>query len=212
MPFNGEMLSHIFEGSIGNVALRSLAGVALDGSYFYLANEATNEVHVWEEIPDEASNPKFSLTVNRPGRLSSDGTYLAITQTPDHSIALYRVEYLSSIAQPVAVIIGPGAEGTSDPSTRSHRRFNLPATAHLSQGHLFVADRHFHRVVAWRNIEDAISGATADVILGESDFSDITPEIGKAKVFWPGALTFGGGYLWLGENKFSGRILRFDVK
>ena len=212
LPLDGEMPARKFEGSIGNVTLQSLAGVALDGTYFYLADEATNEVHVWEGIPDEASNPKFSLTVNRPGRLSSDGTYLAITQTHDHSIAIFRVEDLSSSAQAVALITGPGAEETSESSTRSHRRFNLPATAHLAQGHLFVADRTFHRVVVWRDIEDAISGALADVVLGESDLSDITPEIGRDKVFWPGAPAFGGGYLWLGENKFSGRILRFDVK
>lgn len=51
----------------------------------------------------------------------------------------------------------------------------------------------------------------ADVILGEEDAEDYIPEIGKGKSFWPAGLAFDGSFLWVGEFKFSGRVLRFDV-
>jgi len=35
-------------------------------------------------------------------------------------------------------------------------------------------------------------------------------QIGIDKLFWPGAVSFDGNYLWVGEFKFSGRILRFS--
>jgi hypothetical protein len=48
------------------------------------------------------------------------------------------------------------------------------------------------------------------VVLGEKDLEDTTPEIGKDKLFWPAGISFDGNYLWVGEFKFSGRILRFS--
>jgi hypothetical protein len=46
-------------------------------------------------------------------------------------------------------------------------------------------------------------------LLGAKDDSDRSARIGRDKLFWPGALAFDGGYLWVGEFKFSTRILRF---
>jgi len=66
-------------------------------------------------------------------------------------------------------------------------------------------------VYAWHNIEDVLAGKLYDVILGESSAEDTKPEIGKNKVFWPASLAFDGSFLWVGEFKFSGRILRFSV-
>jgi hypothetical protein len=64
-------------------------------------------------------------------------------------------------------------------------------------------------VLIWRNIEDAILGKGADVTLGIKSWR---PEIGKDRLFWPAVPSFDGDYLWLGEIKFSGRILRFSPR
>ena len=31
-------------------------------------------------------------------------------------------------------------------------------------------------------------------------------------LFWPGGLSFDGAYLWTGEYKFSGRLLRYSLR
>jgi hypothetical protein len=80
-----------------------------------------------------------------------------------------------------------------------------------SHGHFFVAEG-FNRVHAWRKIEDAIGGRRADVILGKDNFEDVQPRIGRNGLHYPSALWFDVSYLWVGEVKFSERLLRFGRK
>jgi len=195
LPLNGELPDRVLTGHIGNVPLQNLQGVALDDRYFYLADVHANRVYVWQGIPDQNSEPVVVLQVNQPRRLTSDGTYLAVTTTFDHAIRVYRIADLTSNSTPV-VVRGPG--------------FNLPETGLVAGGHFFVADTSFHRVLIWRDIADALVGENPDVILGAEDLQDTTPEIGRDKLFWPASLAFDGSYLWVGELKFSNRLLRFS--
>lgn len=79
-------------------------------------------------------------------------------------------------------------------------------------GILFIADTDFNIVLVWKDIDDATAGKRVDVILGEKNLKDVKPEIGKDKLFWPAGMAFDGRFLWVGEFKFSGRLLRFSVK
>jgi len=200
LPLSGERTDRVFDNSIGNVAFQDLKGVALDSKYFYLADYGANKIYVWEGIPSQTSNPRFSIDANQPGRLSSDGTYLVVAAGfPDSPLYLrvYRIADLSS-PNPQPIVLGDGT-------------FSLPQGAIVSRGHLFVGDTLNNRVLIWKKIEDAIAGGGADVILGANDLADVNPEIGRNKRFMPANLAFDGSYLWVGEFKFSERILRFSV-
>jgi len=203
LPLNGELPDVIFTNKIGNVQFQDLQGVAMDSKYFYLSDNQAGKIYVWEGVPSADSNPKFTIDADSPGRLSSDGKYLVVTQTlsktPGGSISIYAADGLSSSAEPLAVLGGAG-------------KFNLPQGALISQGHLFAGDTGFNRVLIWKNIEDAIAGKNADVILGAEALTDTTPEIGRNKLFWPAIPAFDGSYLWVGEFKFSERLLRFSVR
>jgi len=171
----------------------------MDSKYFYLSDSSAGKIYVWEGVPAANSNPKFTINADSPERLSSDGKYLAVTQTlsktPGGSIPIYAVDGLSSSAKPLAMLGGPN-------------KFNLPQSALVADGHLFVGDTGFGRVLIWKNIEEAIAGKDAELVLGGNK----TPQIGKNTLFWPGNLAFDGSYLWVGEFKFSERLLRFSVK
>ena len=199
LPLNGELPDITLTDKIGNVQLQDLEGVAMDSKYFYLSDWQASKIYVWEGVPSADSNPKFTVNTDQPGRLSSDGKYLAVTQTlsktPGGSISIYAVDGLSSSAKPLAVLGGPN-------------KFNLPQSALVADGHLFVGDTGFGRVLIWKNIEDAIAGRDAEIVLGGNK----TPQIGKNTLFWPGNLAFDGSFLWVGEFKFSERLLRFSVK
>jgi hypothetical protein len=197
LPLNGEKPDLIFQNSIGNVIFNDLRGVALDDKYFYLSDESTNKIYVWEGIPSNDTNPKFIISTDQPGRLSSDGNYLVVTANTGPTIEIYRIADLSSNSQPI-VLGGPG-------------KFNLPQGAIVVNSYLFVGDTGFNRVLIWKNIEDAIAGKNADVILGAENLTDISPEIGQNKLFWPAVPAFDGSHLWVGEYKFSERLLRFSV-
>jgi len=175
----------------------------MDSKYFYLSDSSAGKIYVWEGVPAANSNPKFTIDADKPGRLSSDGKYLAVTQTlsktPGGGVSIYAVDGLSSSAKPLAVLGGPN-------------KFGLPEGALISQGHLFVGDTGNGRVLIWKNVEDAIAGKNADVILGAEDLTDTNSEIGRNKLSHPAVPAFDGSYLWVGEFKFSERLLRFSVK
>jgi hypothetical protein len=199
LPRNGELPAVTFQDRIGSVRFQEIKGVALDGQYFYLADRQANKVYIWKGIPTENPEPAFTLSVDKPTRLFSDGKYLAVTATeagPEEKIIIFRVDRLSAGGDAVRV----------------RGNFNLPEGVLIAQGHLLVADTSFNRVQVWTKIEDAMAGKMPDVILGATDLNDTTPEIGQDKLFWPAALAFDGGYLWVAEFKFSGRLLRFSVR
>jgi len=196
LPLNGEKPDVTFRDGIGSVRFRRLTGVALDDRHLYVADQEANRIYVWNGMPGENDEPKLTLEMQRPGRLSSDGKYFAVAPFEGANVLIYRVADLSSSATPVR-LGGPG-------------RFNLPGKCVVSQGRLFVADTGNHRVHVWHNLEHALDGQPADALLGQRDEFERKPAIGKNRLFMPGTVAFGGGYLWIGEFKFSGRILRFS--
>ncbi|UCE46508.1 MAG: hypothetical protein JSW47_12900, partial [Phycisphaerales bacterium] len=155
-----------------------------------------DRVYVWNGVPERDAEPMFMLDVQQPGRMSSDGAYLAVAPFAGPSITIYRVDELEASKTPIR-LGGPG-------------RFNLPGTCLVAHGCLFVADTGFNRVHVWHCIADALAGRPADALLGAIDEFDRSPEIGRDKLFMPGTLAFDGGYLWIGEFKFSSRLLRFS--
>jgi len=198
LPLEGQPPDITFKGGIGGVTFRELNGVALDDRYFYLSDTPANKVYVWNGIPQAKNPPLFSLTVDVPGRLSSDGEYLVVTSLSTHSVLVFRVAELSTNARPAATIGGPG-------------KFNLPQNAIVAKGSLFIADTNFNRVHIWKNIAEAISGKGADVVLGKGG-PGVSPLQLKDALFWPAGLAFDGSYLWVGEFKFGNRMLRFSVR
>lgn len=199
LPLNGQKPDITLEKSIGNVTLQ-VQGVALDEKYFYLADP--NAIYVWEGIPSKDANPKFTIAADKPGRLSSNGRYLTATAGErGGAVLIYDIPTLSSTSQPHAIL---------------GRLFNGPQSARIFGSHLFVADTGFHRVLIWDNIEDAIAGKSADISLGHPSVAPLSgidpkPAIGRNTLFNPAVTAFDGSYLWVGEMKFSGRLLRFPV-
>jgi len=202
LPLYGELPDETFEKNIGNVSLEELRGVAWDGRYFYLASETDNAIYIWDGIPSKNDNPALTLTIDRPRRLSTDGKYLVVVSVNDKPGGSVKVFEIADIKR-----------GQAHPVEISGKwgHFNLPEDALIADGHLFVADTSFNRVLIWDLIESAISGKTPDVILGAADLDDVEPEIGRDKLFMPGALAWDGSHLWVGEYKFSERLLRFSA-
>ena len=198
LPLQGEQPDVVLSGRIGSVQFREITGVALDEKHFYLADRQANRIYVWQGIPAADSEPAFTLDIESPGRLSSDGRYLAAAPFAGPTIHVWRIDELSSTAQATR-LGGPG-------------RFNLPGKCVIAKGHLFVADTSFNRVQVWHRAEDALAGSPPDVLLGAQNDQDRNPEIGRDKFFMPGTVAFDGSYLWVGEFKFSTRILRFSPK
>lgn len=197
LPVDGAPPDQVLNRRIGSVELREITGVALDDRYFYLSDRDAGTVYVWEGIPTRDSEPAFTLEQrDRPGQLNSDGDWLCVAPFDGQSIQLYQVSELGAQAVPYPL----GARG----------RFNLPGSALVSRGKLFVADRGNHRVHVWNSVNAALDGQPADALLGTEDDQTRKARIGRDRLFMPATLAYDGAALWVGEFKFSSRLLRFS--
>lgn len=196
LPLNGELPDVTLRGRIGSVELRELTGVAMDAQYFYLADRQANRIYVWDGVPDADSDPKLTLDISNPGRLNSDGNHLCAAPFEGQDVQVWSVKELGTDSRPIRI----GGAGV----------FNLPGDALAADGKFFVADRSNHRVQVWDRVEDALAGTPANASLGAADEMDRSAGLSRSKLFMPGSVAWGGGYLWVGEFKFSTRILRFS--
>ena len=73
---------------------------------------------------------------------------------------------------------------------------------------LFVADTGNNKVAIWTDINAALSGQTFNTVISSENRE--VPEIGKGSLFWPGTVLYDNNYLWVGEFKFSNRLLRYS--
>ncbi len=195
-PLNGEMPDRHFTGKIGSIKLQKASGIAIDSGYFYISDELSNKVYAWKGIPKETDEPVFILSSESPTVISSDGNYLAVSSMGQQPrTTLYKVNSLSTGAT------GQVLEGVAGNSGK----------VHISKGHIFTTNTGNSQLRIWKTVESALSGADPDIILGEDDLEDEVAEIGRNKLFWPNSVAFDGSYLWVGEVKFSDRLLRFSV-
>lgn len=194
LPMNGENAAIILRDRIGTATLQELVGVAFDGVYFYLT-DASGVVWIWKGLPTAQQNPIVTLSVDRASRLSSDGEYFTITRMEKHEVQIYRVRDIENGAlQPTKIVSG--------------YPLNLPMHAITFADHLAIANTVNSAVYVWDRI-DAAGDYTKCAIIGADSLRDFQPEIAKNKLFWCGTLCFDGKSLWVGEFKFSNRILRF---
>jgi hypothetical protein len=202
LPLNGELPDRTLNGAIGGVQIGDLLRVALDDQYFYLADDARGKIYVWRGIPEQNTAPVAEISVGTAivGHISSDGRYLAVPvpgALPGFgSVHLYDVNGLPSKTLPAATITRPQINGAG--------------SALLAGGKLFVTDIGFSKTLVWSQVESALAGRDPDIILGATSLDENRPEIGRNNQFWPSAASFDGSYLWVGEVKFSHRLLRYS--
>ena len=194
IPDGTNLPDKTYVDSIGNAQFQEIRGIAIDDRYLYVGDKDANKIYIWEGIPDKTSNPKFTLNFSSPTRMSSDGNYLAVTSTTNHTITLFNIDQLSSNATGIK-IGGPGV-------------FNLPEGVNLSNNMLFVADTGNNKVAIWTDINAALSGQSFNTVISSENRE--VPEIGKGSLFWPGTVLYDNNYLWVGEFKFSNRLLRYS--
>ena len=203
LPLNGEAPSYVLSNKIGSVQFQNLRGVALDEKFFYLADEK-GTLAIWQGLPTTGNETPFA-TITAPAiplnALHSDGTYLCFTVTgATTAVYVYRVADIASggVIQPFKTI------------TRSPQLpLNLPASAMTFNGSFAIANTNGNGVLLWKDIADA-GDPNKMIVLGQASTGATEPGIGANRLFMPATLAASGNFLWVGEFKFSSRILRFS--
>lgn len=196
LPRDGSPPERVLTGRIGTLRLENLRGVAWDGRHTFLADAGAHRLAIWDGLPDAGRSPRWTLSLDRPGRLASDGEFLAVAASEGDGVHLLRLSGLPRAA-PVRVA-GP---------------FRRPVGVAAAGGHLFVADAARHRVFAWRRIEDAYAGRDPDTVLGGGrELEGDAPRAARDGLAWPAALALAESALWVGEHGYSSRLLRFRTE
>ena len=186
----GELPEIEIDGAIGSVALQDLRGVAYNGKYFALASESAKKVWVWEGIPTENDDPVYTLDVPQgPGRLDANNEWLVISGYPADRFNVKAIKFTDLATGQLQNILG-------------HNSF--PQSAVFTDIGFFISQQADNQVLGWDSIESALAGMNPKIILGNGKGTKAADSIKMAN-----AIGWDGTHLWVGEFKFSTRILGF---
>jgi hypothetical protein len=193
-------------------------GVAIDDKFMYIANGTGGKIYVWDitsSLPEQNTNPTYTITMplSAPAfRLHSDGEYLTVAseQALNISVVAYKVSDIIANGSGVREI---GFIGGSDAVHDTTQGFNQAKKAVSVNGKLIVSDLNHGRVVIWNSITEALVNKSApDAIIGQEEREGDKNGLSDTRLFWPHSLCFDGANIWVGEIKFSGRVLRFTTQ
>ncbi|MBU4017467.1 hypothetical protein KKF69_08410 [Patescibacteria group bacterium] len=200
---------------------QQVEGLAVDDTSVYVSDSKGNRILVYnrnnfagKQIPDFIlGQNNFETTIsgnnpnqlNYPGQVSSDGKHLAVADTDNKRILIWDIPISENGQQPSIIW------DSNSPSGFSPLTLNLPKGIFIYNDRLFVSDTGNNRVLIWSKLPKN-SNDKPDIVLGQKDFYGRKPSNAKDGLFSPVYLAFDGHYLWVGEFKWSDRLLRFSVQ
>ena len=185
----GNLPDEVIRGQVGSVTLSDVKGVAFDGTYLAVADGQTDTVAVFEGIPATGDEPLRTYNLRGPGRLDMKDGILAIA--PKEGSEVFIVD-VTSTASPRPLPV----------------RVNLPNQAKFLPFGFGIADTSFHRVQLWNSLADAEAGQAPAQTMG-GGMGD-RPQTTGDRFYFPASLEVVAGLLYVGEFKFSNRILAFS--
>ena len=185
----GNLPDEVIRGQLGTLALSDLKGVAYDGTYLAVSEPQSDTVAVFEGIPVAGEAPLRSYSIRGPGRLDMRDGVLAIA--PKEGSEVFVVD-VTTTASPQALPV----------------RVNLPNQAKFLPFGFGIADTSFHRVQIWNSLDDALAGQDPAQIIG-GELGD-RPQTTSDRFYFPASLEVVAGHLYVGEFKFSNRIVAFS--
>lgn len=182
------------------------AVTTMDGMTFYVLDSKNNQIEVIK--PDRASatlslqdssanhNP---VTLNRPSDITTDGTYLYVTDTNNYIIRKIEIaaDGITGICSTIAGTIG--SRGSADGEGLSGARFAAPVGITSDGTNLYVTDNQAIRKIVFREQNGVISSSvyTLAGALGNKGYTD---GIGNAARFnEPLRLTTDGSFIYVAD-------------
>ena len=173
------------EKSIGNITFQGVRGIAYNGSYFAVADSGSDTIYIWEGVPGKSDNPTYSLpNLSNLGRIDMNDTHLAIGCYPGGSS--FKVLELSSLSAPSYQTV-PGQD--------------CPSEVSFNEKGLFIPSDD--KIIGWNSISDALAGSSPTMSFGgRTDKTNMGTKMASG-------ISWDGYHFWVGEYKFSNRLLGF---
>jgi hypothetical protein len=107
-----------------------------------------------------------------PSGVATDGRILAVSDTDNNRVLIYKAIPTTIGAQPDIVVGQPNF--TTGKAGLDNKTLRGPQGLWIQGNRLFVADTQNHRVMVWNNIPTT-NGQAADFVLGQASFSSAPP-------------------------------------
>ncbi|PSM31959.1 hypothetical protein BVG81_002760 [Haliangium sp. UPWRP_2] len=209
------------------------AGLARAGKQYFVVDRVANRVLVYAAPPTSPSdrpslvlgqpdlnssggnNPMLSAaSLNGPESVSTDGTVLAVADTGNHRVLVWR-SLPTKNQQPADVILGQGGAfaGMANAGT-AKLGLNNPRGVYVAGGRIYVADSENHRVLIWNSIPTQHQAA-ADVVLGQDSFLGTSANRGGTQpsertLDTPTAVLADGKAIYVSDSK-ANRVLVYNT-
>jgi len=153
-----------------------------------------------------------SISLNSPSGVAVDPTTGKLFVVDRYNNRVLRWSSTSKIenGSPAEAVFGQ-SDFNSSSSGLSASKFNDPLRVFVdSAGCLWVSDYLNNRVLRFDSASFKTTGSSADVVLGQSNFTSNTGGTSASKMKGPvGVFVDGGGRLWV-TDRLNHRVLRFD--
>jgi len=193
------------------------ASIDTDENNIYVYDAMAAKVSVWSKNSFDKGNkiPDWQLSTGaseqalgpRQGssQISSDGVHLAVADGNYSRVLIWKLPIEQNNQEPILVLGGRSL--TSPPKLK----LSLPQGVVVWHNNLFVADTGNNRVLIWSQFPNN-QDDMPDIILGQKDFQNTLPSNSQDGLFQPSFMAYDGHFLWVGEFKWSDRLLRFSVQ
>ena len=194
-----------FVGDYGRVLRFASRADAEDGAW---PEAMLGKESVWVSGYDDPSQTLLSSTWG----VALDATgKLWVSDPESNRVLAFANAITAPTGSPAAVVLGQ-ASFTDEAPGLAQNRMNKPRGLTLdAAGNLYVADHGNHRVLRFNNIASKTSGANADAVIGQANFTSVSLDADVALMKNPSAVfTDGEGKLWVADTARQ-RVLRYDA-
>jgi hypothetical protein len=164
--------------------------------------------------PDFASTStnRTQTGMNLPLAVASDGTNVAVADTANNRVLLWK-SFPAANGQPADIVLGQPDFTTLGSVTVTASSMRAPQGVWIQGGKLFVADTQNNRVLIWNSIPTK-NNQPADIVLGQPNFTTV-PQIDQTKsslqaaaniMLTPSSVNTDGTHLFVTDLGFS-RVL-----
>lgn len=206
----------------GKTGLNEPAGVTTDGTRLFVSDKGNNRILIWNQIPTKSQTPAdivlgqtdFDSTeegagldkLSSPNYLSTDGEKLAVADAGNKRILIWK-EIPTENSKPadfsISIINHSGEFVVTSKIS--------PTSVWIYNNSLFAVDSSSNRVVIWSRFPESEKDEP-DIVIGQKDFLSTYPSNSKDTFhIFPNSVCFDGSFLWVGEMKWSNRLMRFSV-
>lgn len=169
--FSADPINHrvVVYSGISSKLPRPADPIEQDGSRCPLCKARATFVLGQEDFKKTEFRVPSASSLRRPTAVASDGTVLAVADTDNNRVLIWRT-IPHSMNAPADIVVGQadmtGHRGKRPPDNRS---LLGPQGVWIQDGRLYVADTQNHRVLVWNRIPTE-NNAPADLVLGQASF------------------------------------------